>query len=223
MNAARVAPGDRPAPGGATPTSSPPIPTFLRTRLDRLQDLDGAALREEWRRLCRSEPPRISRDLLMRALAYRLQELEFGGLPKWARQSLAGATTNSQPSDRKQGTSKPAEPRLKPGARLVREWRGRTHTVMTLDDGFEFEGRLYRSLTQIAREITGAHWSGPRFFGLKDRKRPAGLDEATSDMAVGATDAGEGNEEGENGRSELTLANPRRCPGRGMSRRGAPA
>ena len=223
MNAARVAPGDRPAPGGATPTSSLSNPTLLRARLDRLQDQDGAALREEWRRLCRSEPPRISRDLLMRALAYRLQELEFGGLPKWARQSLAGAPANSRPSDREEGTSKPAEPRLKPGARLVREWRGRTHTVMTLDDGFEFEGRLYRSLTQIAREITGAHWSGPRFFGLKDRKRPARLDEATSDMAVGATEGGEGNEEGENGRSELTLANARRCRGRNMSRLGAPA
>src|SRR6185437_11251928 len=167
------------------------------------------------------EPPRISRDLLMRAVAYRLQELEFGGLPKWARQSLAGATANSQPSKRNEGTSKPAEPRLKPGARLVREWRGRTHTVMALDDGFEFEGRLYRSLTQIAREITGAHWSGPRFFGLKDRKRPAGLDEATSDIAVAATEAGEGNEEAENGRSEITSANARRCRGRGVSRLGA--
>jgi len=221
VNCAHVAPGGRPAPGGATLTSSPPAPTLLRARLGRLQDLDGAALREEWRRLCRSEPPRISRDLLMRAVAYRLQELEFGGLPKWARQSLADATTNSQPSNRNEGTSKPAEPRLKPGARLVREWRGRTHTVMALDDGFEFEGRLYRSLTQIAREITGAHWSGPRFFGLKDRKRPGELDEATSDMAVGATDAGEGNEEGENGRSELTLANVRRGRGRSGSRLGA--
>jgi len=223
VNAAHAAPGGRPARIDATPTSSPSTPTLLRARLDRLQDLDGAALREEWRRLCRSEPPQISRDLLMRAVAYRLQELEFGGLPKWARQSLAGATANSQPSKRNEGTSKPAEPRLKPGARLVREWRGRTHTVMALDDGFEFEGRLYRSLTQIAREITGAHWSGPRFFGLKDRRRPAGRDEATSDRAVGATQGGEGNEKAENGRSELTSANAPRCRGRGMSLLGAPA
>lgn len=220
MNAARVAPGDCPAPGGATPTSSSSTPTLLQARLDRLHDLDGAALREEWRRLCGSEPPRISRDLLMRAVAYRLQELEFGGLPKWARQSLAGATTNSPPSKRSEGTSKPAEPRLKPGARLVREWRGRTHTVMALDDGFEFEGRPYRSLTQIAREITGAHWSGPRFFGLKDRKRPAGLDEATPDIA-GAIEAREGNEEAENARSEITSANARRCCGHSGSRLGA--
>jgi Protein of unknown function (DUF2924) len=222
VNAARVAPGGRPAPDGATSTCSPSTSTLLRTRLDRLQDLDGAALREEWRRLCRSEPPRISRDLLMRAVAYRLQELEFGGLPKWARQNLAGATPNARPSNRTEGISKPAELRLKPGARLVREWRGRTHTVMALDDGFEFEGRLYRSLTQIAREITGAHWSGPRFFGLQDRKRPPELNKATSDIAVAATEAGEANGEAENGRSEITSANARRCRGRGVSRLGSP-
>jgi Protein of unknown function (DUF2924) len=223
VNGAHAPPGRRPAPIGAAPTSSPSTPTLLRARLDRLQDLDGAGLREEWRRFCRSEPPRISRDLLMRAVAYRLQELEFGGLPKWARQSLADATTNSEPSDRNEGISKPAEPRLRPGARLVREWRGRTHTVMALKDGFEFEGRLYRSLTQTAREITGAHWSGPRFFGLKGRKRPAGLDEATSNMALGATEVGEGNEEAVNGRSEITSAKARPRRGRGVTRLGAPA
>jgi len=142
----------------------------MNERLSRLQELDGAALREEWRRLCRSEPPRVSRDLLMRAIAYRLQELAFGGLPKWARQRLAGSAIGSDPSDPGEQAPKAAEPRLRPGARLVREWRGRMHAVIVLGDGFEFEGRPYRSLTQIAREITGAHWSGPRFFGLKDRK-----------------------------------------------------
>src|SRR5205823_10437464 len=58
-------------------------------------------------------------------------------------------------------------PLLKPGTRLLREWGGRTHTVIVLDDGFEFEGERHRSLTEIARRITGAHWSGPRFFGLR--------------------------------------------------------
>jgi hypothetical protein len=124
----------------------------------------------------------------MRAVAYRLQEVESGGLPKWARQSLAGSALGADPSDPSEAIPKSAEPRLKPGARLVREWRGRTNTVIVLDDGFEFEGRPYRSLTQVAHEITGARWSGPRFFGLKDRKRPAGLDEATSEVALGATE-----------------------------------
>ena len=57
-------------------------------------------------------------------------------------------------------------PRIKPGSRLIREWHGRTHTVCVIDDGFEFQGKTYRSLTKIARDITGAQWSGPRFFGL---------------------------------------------------------
>ena len=102
-----------------------PAASSLRLRLERLQDLDGGALRVEWRRLCRSEPPRISRDLLLRAIAYRLQELEFGGLPKWAQRTLAGPTTGSGVTDEcGEPMPKPAEPRLKPGARLVREWHG---------------------------------------------------------------------------------------------------
>ena len=61
---------------------------------------------------------------------------------------------------------------LKPGAKLVREWGGDTYVVIALEDGFEFDGRRYRSLTKIAREITGAHWSGPRFFNLKRKPQP---------------------------------------------------
>ncbi len=158
----------------ATSTSSATVPRPLH--LERLQELEGSTLRQEWRRLLRSEPPRISRDLLARAVAYRLQELEFGGLPKWAQLTLAGSAaaadlvgTGDAP------TPRAAQPRLKPGARLVREWHGRTHSVIVLDDAFEFEGRGYRSLTQIACEITGAHWSGPRFFGLMKRSAGAEL------------------------------------------------
>ena len=116
----------------------------------------------------------MSRDLLLRALAYRVQEREFGGLPKWAQQRLEGSTAKVDLADADSvATPKLAAPRLKPGARLVREWHGRTHTVAVLDDAFEFEGRRYRSLTQIACEITGAHWSGPRFFGLAKRTMAA--------------------------------------------------
>jgi Protein of unknown function (DUF2924) len=167
--------GGAPAPADAEATATSSTMSLLRSRLDRLQEFDGSALREEWRRLHRSEPPRISRDLLARALAYRLQELEFGGLPKWARQSLAGSATNPNEAGGA-ATPKPPLPRLKPGARLVREWHGRTHSVIVLDDAFEFEERRYRSLTSIAREITGAHWSGPRFFGLAKRRAGAELD-----------------------------------------------
>jgi hypothetical protein len=177
VNAENVTPDGGAAPIDGSATGSPSGAMSLPSRLERLQNLDGAKLREEWRRLLRSEPPGISRDLLLRALAYRLQEREFGGLPKWALQSLGGSTANAYPADEGGvATPKLSAPHLKPGARLVREWHGRTHTVAVLDDAFEFEGRRYRSLTQIAREITCAHWSGPRFFGLAKRTMAAGED-----------------------------------------------
>ena len=104
----------------------------------------------------------------------------WGGLPKWARQSLAGGaveTPSASTASVAETRSKPPEASpLKPGTRLVREWHGRTHVVTVLDDAFEFEGRHYPSLTQIAREITSAHWSGPRFFGLTKRSAGAGSD-----------------------------------------------
>ena len=169
--------GADPAPTEPQATAASSADLSLLSLIGRLQDLDGSALRGEWRRLSRSEPPRTSRDLLARAVAYRLQELEFGGLPKWARQTLAGPAAAADPAQAAGAPApKPAALLLKPGARLVREWHGRTHSVVVLDDAFEFEGRRYRSLTQIAREITGARWSGPRFFGLMKRKPGARSD-----------------------------------------------
>ena len=128
--------------------------------------LDDASLDElrcEWRRSYRSEPPRIGRDLLIRGVGYRLQEIQHGGLSKSTRRKLKTLAKMF----RTQGRVAP-DPglSLKPGARLVREWHGRTHTVTVTEDGFEYGGRTYPSLTKIAKKITGAHWSGPRFFGL---------------------------------------------------------
>ena len=120
-------------------------------------------LRCEWRRLYRSEPPRISRDLLVRAIGYRRQEMQHGGLGKSTRRKLRTLAKMFRTEGRvapNPGLS------LKPGARLVREWHGRTHTVTVTDDGFEYDGTSYPSLTKIAKKITGAHWSGLRFFGL---------------------------------------------------------
>lgn len=126
-------------------------------------------LRREWRRLYRADPPRLSRDLLIRGIGYRRQELQHGGLSKSTRRKL----TTLAKMFRNEGRLAP-DPglRLKPGARLIREWHGRTHTVTVSDDGFEYAGASYASLTTIAKEITGAHWSGPRFFGLKGAKAP---------------------------------------------------
>ena len=129
-------------------------------------DLAGASLdelRREWRRLYRSEPPRISRDLLARGVAYRHQELEHGGLGKTTRRKLKTLAKMFRTTGRVGPDSGLA---LKPSARLVREWHGRTHTITVTEDGFEYAGRSYSSLTKIAKKFTGAHWSGPRFFGL---------------------------------------------------------
>jgi len=135
----------------------------LSDRLAVLPTLSLGDLRLEWRRLYRAEPPRLSRDIMMRAIAYRLQEIAHGGPSKVTQRRLMTLAAEFETSGR---IAPPPGPRIKPGSRLVREWRGRTHTVCVTDDGFEFQGKTYRSLTKIARDITGAQWSGPRFFGL---------------------------------------------------------
>jgi hypothetical protein len=135
----------------------------IERELDRIRSLDVEQLRREWRRLCHSDAPRLSRDLLALALGYRLQEIEHGGLGKSTRRKLQTIAK----ALRTTGWVGPTPSlSLKPGARLVREWHGLTHTVTVTQDGFEYAGVSYPSLTKIAKKITGAHWSGPRFFGL---------------------------------------------------------
>jgi hypothetical protein len=126
-------------------------------------------LRGEWRRLHRMPPPmRLSRDLLIRGISYKLQERAYGGLSMATARKLEQAAAD--PPGR--GAAKPTQPiSLKPGTRLVREWRGVTHTVLIHADGIEWCGQRYRSLSVVAREITSARWSGPRFFGLRQRPR----------------------------------------------------
>ena len=143
--------------------------------LARLSGLNATELRSEWRRLFRTEPPRLSPDLIRRAIAYRIQEAARGGLPNAVQRKLTALT-----ADMAAGQRKPvrAEPRLAPGTRLVREWGGRTYTIAVTEAGFLFDGQPYRSLTEIARNITGAHWSGPRFFGLTKRRSDVATSEA---------------------------------------------
>ena len=126
--------------------------------------MDYNTLRTEWRRLYRSDPPRrVSRNILMLGVAWKIQEKAYGGHGGVTKRRLAGlAKSLEQDGD----LTRNRITRLKPGVRLVREWRGETHTVIILEDGFEWRGSRWRSLSAIAREITGAHWSGPRFFGL---------------------------------------------------------
>ena len=149
----------------------------IAAELARLGELTIFELRGEWRRLHRASPPmRLSRDLLIRGITYKLQERAHGGLSKSVLRKLKQADTapTGQRPARSRTTISP-----KPGTRLVREWHGVTHTVLVHADGVEWRDKRYRSLSVVAREITGAHWSGPRFFGLRRRA-------VTSDkMAVG--------------------------------------
>ncbi len=156
---------------------SSPISSDVATRVNTLASLDSAQLRAEWRRLYRSHPPKgLSRDLLIRAIAYKLQERAVGGLGKATLRRLKSVTRKLKAegklvSDRRLS--------LKSGARLVREWGGETHSVLVLEDGFEYRGQRYRSLSQIARLITSAHWSGPRFFGIERTPKPSSPSDET--------------------------------------------
>ena len=151
--------------GQTTPASQTPQLVRAEASLDEL--------RREWRRLYNNDPPRISRDLLILGIAYRRQEIEHGGLGKATLRKLRTLAKTLRATGRVGSTPGLT---LKPGARLVREWRGRTHTVTVTEDGFEYAGASYPSLTKIARKITGAHWSGPRFFGLLAKGKPNGGD-----------------------------------------------
>lgn len=151
-------------------TSNEATPTKQQQGIDpfdRLAKMKPTELRARWREVYRSVAPDIGPDLLRRGIAYRLQERGQGSLTNSTRREIERQIKRLGKDD---GASV-SSPSLKPGTRLVRSWRGRIHQVLVLEDGFEFDGRRYGSLTQIASDITGAHWSGPRFFGLLTKSR----------------------------------------------------
>ena len=145
-------------------------------QIAQLLDRTTQELRLAWRQLYRTGPPAgLSRDLLIRALAHQLQERTQGGAGAALRRRLRTLATEFE----KGSTSFASGVVPKTGARLVRQWRGHTHTVVVGENGFEYEGQRYRSLTVIAERITGTHWSGPRFFGVTKRARGSLLAEAS--------------------------------------------
>jgi Protein of unknown function (DUF2924) len=144
--------------------------TACREALSRLPELDLGELRREWRALYKAEAsPHLSRELLVRAVAYRAQEVALGGLRPGRRRQLLRIAHQFKHSG---AANAPPRPELKPGTRLVREWQGRTYEVLVLDGGFSWQDTHHRSLSALARKITGTAWSGPLFFGLKPN-RPA--------------------------------------------------
>jgi len=143
-------------------------------QIDELSRMSMKQLRKRWKDLLGTDPGRLGRGYLIRRLAYRIQELVYGGLSREARQKLAaiadGANGDARKTARKRQTTN-----LQPGTRLLRDWRGDRYEVVVQEDGFLYDGKKYRSLSAAARAITGSHISGNRFFGLaptprKDRK-----------------------------------------------------
>jgi Protein of unknown function (DUF2924) len=141
------------------------MPTDVTSRLEQLSSMTKRELWALWKQLLkRTAPPQIRRELLIRILAFRIQEDIHGGLSAETRKRLRELARQfaANPDAELQGIS-----RIKPGTRLIREWRGRSHHVTVLDQGYSYAGKRYSSLSQIARLITGTRWSGPLFFGLK--------------------------------------------------------
>jgi hypothetical protein len=144
-------------------------------------DTPTTALRKEWESLFgRAVPAAASPDFLQRDIAYRQQVDQSGGLSTDTRRRLA-ALASGDPAAAP--PAKTATPRLKPGSTLLREWHGRTYTVLALEEGFEMAGQRFSSLSEIAFHITGTHWSGPRFFGLRRGMGTASPRQATQDRA----------------------------------------
>lgn len=155
---------------GLTPagynTSRPARVRSLDNALTALDHLDQSDLQMRWRALFgREAPARLGAALLRRAIAYRLQELELGGLSRKGQLRLK-AVGGSGKNSSGRGNTAPST-LVKPGTRFVREWQNEVHEVQVIDTGdFIYRGKTYRSLSLIARAITGTHQSGPRFFGI---------------------------------------------------------
>jgi hypothetical protein len=144
-----------------------PDPKTLDVEIERLRDLDVAALRNRWHTvLGRQAPPHLPRHLLFRVLAYRLQADQSGDLDSESRHLLDSSGSPEKAGQRALGR-RTAE--LRPGTVLGREWKGYMHRVAVLADGFAWNGKTYPSLSNVAFAITGTRWNGPRFFGLRDK------------------------------------------------------
>jgi hypothetical protein len=141
----------------------------IPARLAALKTMPMPDLKAQWRELFETEPPPFNRRYLENRIAYRLQELVYGGLKP---ETLRRLEALGEQYDSDNLTTRRIRHDARPvaGTRLVREYRGVEHTVTVLADGYEWEGRPYRSLSSIARAITGTRWNGLVFFGLKSQR-----------------------------------------------------
>jgi hypothetical protein len=136
-------------------------PAAIEAEIDRIRSLGIVVLRQRWRLMFGGLPPTgLTKDLIRRMIAYRIQEEAFGGLARDTIKLLDRLARGDKPNAE-------LNRRLKPGTVLVREYQGERHTVTVAPDGFLWQGTTCTSLSTIARAITGTAWNGPRFFGLR--------------------------------------------------------
>lgn len=139
--------------------------------LAELDLLEKSELRHHWQKAFGSAAPsRLSRDMMMLALGWRAQAKVDGGFNRETRESLARLIANLNAGKELMSGTVSVQPNLTPGTSLVREWHGTLYQVQILDKGFVWNGKVWNSLSAIAREITGVHWNGPAFFGLRSKR-----------------------------------------------------
>jgi hypothetical protein len=164
-NTARPKPQAVPRPGESATTDGDVL-----AQLATLQRMSVNELKLKWEELFATGAPNNSRAFLEVRIANRIQELTYGGLSRDVRRALDRlADENEGKVDRKRMADDPRNP--SPGTKLIREWNGVEHTVTVLQDGYGWEGRKYRSLSAVAKNITGTSWNGFRFFGFREKAR----------------------------------------------------
>lgn len=147
----------------------PGLMSKVDTIIAAMPTMQRSEVEAKWSKLGAGEAPRLPDPLFRRLTAQMLQERRYGDVPAIIRRELTRLTDGApEAADKSRPPVMPI--RLSDGTRLIREWNGRTIEVLVRDDAFEWEGRTYKSLSHIAREVTGAHWSGPRFFGMRSRR-----------------------------------------------------
>jgi Protein of unknown function (DUF2924) len=146
--------------------SAPVNPTS--TLIQSLPNLPKERLFALWQENFGKPAGKIRPELMLPILAFRIQEKAYGGLSPETKAQLRRISGLSAPRSRPRND---ARQRFKPGTRLVREWRGKTHEVILTEDGYDYLGEKYKSLSPIASRITGTHWSGPAFFGTKKKEQ----------------------------------------------------
>jgi hypothetical protein len=143
------------------------VTNSVLAQLAALKDLPSPDLKRRWREFFGTEPPPYNRRFLERRLAYRIQELAYGGLKPETIERLDALAEDLDRGDRRRRAD---HHRPLVGTRLIREWKGVEHCVTVRDEGYEYNGRPYQSLSAVARKITGTRWNGPLFFGLRNQR-----------------------------------------------------